>query len=191
MRLNFVATAAALIVLGGLGAAALLPRLAGEKAGDAAALGGVAIGGPFSLVDSGGKTVTDRDFRGRFMLVYFGYTHCPDACPTTLNDIALALDKLPEAARARVVPIFITVDPQRDTPSTMGDYTAAFSPAIVGLSGSAQAVGAAEAAYHVYAQRHDLPHGGYAMDHSSIVYVMGPDGGFIGVIDTGTKPADS
>ena len=190
MRLNPVATAGGLIVRGGLAAAALLPRLAGTSPAATAALGGVTIGGPFTLVDGQGKTVTDRTFRGRFMLIYFGYTHCPDACPTTLNDISLALDKLSPAERARVVPIFITVDPERDTQAIIGDYASAFGKEFVGLTGSKQAIRDAAAEYHVYAEKHPLAHGDYAMDHSSIMYVMGPDGGFAGIINAGTKPAD-
>ena len=122
------------------------------------------------------------------MLIYFGYTHCPDACPTTLNDMALALDKLSPAQRARVAPLFITVDPQRDTPAMIGDYVSAFGKEFTGLTGSQQAIGAAEAEYHVYAEKHALAHGDYAMDHSSILYVMGPDGSFVGIINAGTKP---
>ena len=188
MRINLLATAGGLIVLAGL--AALLPRLTQGSAAATAGLGGVTIGGPFSLVDGQGKTVTNADFLGRFMLVYFGYTHCPDACPTTLNDISLALDKLSPADRARVVPIFITVDPARDTPTMIGDYASAFGREFVGLTGSQASISAAEAEYHVYAEKHPLAHGGYAMDHSSILYVMSPSGAFAGIINAGTKPAD-
>jgi protein SCO1 len=152
--------------------------------------GGPNIGGPFSLVDGAGKNVTDRDFRGKFMLVYFGYTHCPDACPTTLSDMGAALDKLPADDKAKIVPLFITVDPERDTPDIMGDYAHAFGPEFVGLTGSKEAIAAAEQKYHVYAAKHPLEHGDYAMDHSSIVYVMGPDGKFLGVIEDAAKPGD-
>ncbi len=173
------------IVIGGLIAAALVLRPGGT-----AQKSGVQIGGPFALTNGAGKPVTDRDFRGRFMLVYFGYTHCPDACPTTLSDIGAALDKLPKEARARVVPVFITVDPARDTPGIIGDYAQAFGPEFVGLTGSDAAVAAAEKEYHVYAAKHPLAHGDYGMDHSSILYVMGPDGGFLGVISDGAKPGE-
>jgi cytochrome oxidase Cu insertion factor (SCO1/SenC/PrrC family) len=153
--------------------------------------GGVThIGGPFTLVDSTGKTITDQDFRGKFMLVYFGYTHCPDACPTTLSDMGAALDKLPTADRAKIVPLFITIDPERDTPGLIGDYAHAFGPEFVGLTGSKNAITAAEQEYHVYAVRHPLEHGDYAMDHSSIIYVMGPDGKFLGLIEDAAKPGD-
>jgi protein SCO1/2 len=132
--------------------------------------------------------VTDRDFRGRYMLVYFGYTHCPDVCPTTLTDIASALDKLPPKDRARVAPLFITVDPARDTPAVIGDYAHAFGPSFVGLTGSADAIASVEHEYRVYAARHELAHGDYGMDHSSVLYVMGPDGHYLGVIDDTSKP---
>jgi protein SCO1 len=144
--------------------------------------GSVTIGGPFALLDGQGRTVTERDFRGRWMLVYFGYTHCPDICPTTLANIADAIGRLPPAQRQAIAPIFITVDPARDTPATVTTYAHAFSPAIAGLSGSADAIAAVERAYHVYAARHDEPGGGYAMDHSSVLYLMRPDGQFAGVI---------
>ena len=146
------------------------------------------VGGPFSLTDGTGKTVTDRDFRGKFMLVYFGYTHCPDACPTTLGDLATAIDKLPAADRAQLVPVFITVDPARDTSKVMGDYARAFGPEFVGLTGTPEALRILEGAYHVYAEKHPLAHGDYAMDHTSIIYVIGPDGNFVGVISDDTKP---
>jgi protein SCO1 len=173
------------ILLAGLAAAAILLRPgAGTQTGD------VRIGGPFTLVDGSGKTVTDKDFRGRFMLVYFGYTHCPDVCPTTLSDMGSALDRMPKAARARVAPLFITVDPARDVPAVMGDYAHAFGPDFVGLTGSDAQVAAVEQEYHVYAAKHPLAHGDYGMDHSSIMYVMGPDGGFLGVISDGAKPGE-
>jgi protein SCO1/2 len=123
------------------------------------------------------------------MLVYFGYTHCPDACPTMLSDMAAAIDALPADRRARLVPLFITVDPARDIPAMIGEYVQAFGPEFVGLTGSAEAVAKAERSYHVYAVRHPLKNGDYAMDHSSVLYVMGPDGRFRGVIEDNTKPA--
>jgi protein SCO1/2 len=149
----------------------------------------VTIGGPFSLVDGAGKTVRDRDFRGKFLLLYFGYTHCPDVCPTTLGAMAEAMDKLPAADRGRVVPVFVTVDPQRDTPSVIGSYVRAFGPEFVGLTGSTEAIGTAEREYRVYAQKHALDHGDYAMDHSSVIYVIGPNGQFVAVLDDQMAPA--
>lgn len=174
-------------VLGALGASALGVMLLGRGAESG---GAPAIGGPFRLQDGSGQVVTEAAFRGRFMVVYFGYTHCPDVCPATLGNLAAALDKLPEAARARVAPVFITVDPARDTPAVVRDYARAFGPGFTGLSGDPQAVSAAAHAYKVYAKRHDLKGGDYAMDHSSILYVMGPDGGFVGVIGDDAAPAE-
>ena len=141
-------------------------------------------------MDGSGRSVPDRDFRGRWMLIYFGYTHCPDACPTTLSDLASAVDKLPPADRAQVAPLFITVDPARDTPAVMGDYAHAFGAAFTGLTGSDEQIAAAERAYRVFAQKHPLKGNDYAMDHSSVIYVMGPGGKLAGLLDTGMKPAE-
>jgi len=138
------------------------------------------IGGAFTLAGPDGKPVTDRDFRGRYMLVYFGYTTCPDVCPTTLSEMASALDKLGPKA-ARVQPLFITVDPARDTPAVMRQYTAAFSPRLEGLTGTPEQVKAVAQEYRVYYARHDTGPGpnDYGMDHSSVLYLMGPDGAFV------------
>ncbi len=149
----------------------------------------VRIGGPFSLLDAGGHTVTDASFRGKWMLVYFGYTHCPDACPTALNAVGNALDML-HARAGDVAPIFITVDPSRDTPSLIGAYTRQFSPAIIGLTGSQAAIDQAEREYRVYAAKHPTPDGGYGMDHSNVIYVMDPRGRFSTIIDGGANPED-
>jgi len=141
------------------------------------------IGGPFVLEDSNGKQVTDRAFLGEYMLVYFGYTYCPDVCPTTLNDVADALDRLgPEAAKLQ--PIFITVDPKRDTPAVMKQYTAAFTPRLIGLTGTPEQIADAAKEYRVYYAEHRTGPGpdDYSMDHSSILYLMGPDGKFIAPI---------
>ena len=142
-----------------------------------------AIGGPFALTDGGGKAVTDRDYRGKYMLVYFGYTFCPDVCPTTLNDLAQAMDRLGPVAD-KVQPLFITIDPARDTPDVVRQYAAAFSPRLVGLTGSAAQIATVAKEYRVYYAPHKTgPNpGDYTMDHSSILYVMDPAGRFIGVI---------
>ena len=144
---------------------------------------GAAVGGPFTLVNGRGQTVTDRTFRGKYMLVYFGYTHCPDVCPTTLSDIAAALKELGPKAE-QVVPIFITVDPARDTPAVMERYAALFSPRIVGLSGSPAQIAAVAGEYHVYYAKHVTGPGpdDYSMDHSSVIYLMGPNGHFVAPI---------
>ncbi len=144
------------------------------------------IGGPFTLLDGNGHTVTDRDFRGRWMLVYFGYTHCPDACPTALQDMATALDDLGDKRRD-VAPVFITVDPERDTPAVMKDYVANFGPGIVGLSGTPDAVAQAAREYRVYYAKHPTTDG-YDMDHSSIIYLMDPQGRFVANFTHETPP---
>jgi protein SCO1/2 len=146
--------------------------------GQGGAAGGV--GGPFTLVDGNGHAVTDRDFRGRYLLVYFGYTFCPDVCPTTLNEVAGALDALgPKADRLQA--LFITVDPQRDTPSVVRDYAASFSPRIKGLTGSPEQIAKVAEEYRVYyaPQRSEGAADAYTVDHSSILYLMDPDGHFI------------
>ncbi len=148
----------------------------------------IPIGGPFQLEAAGGRTVTDKEFRGRWMLVYFGYTHCPDACPTALQDMAGALDELGQDARKKVAVVFITVDPARDTPQAMQDYVSGFDAPITGLSGSPEQIAAAARAYRVYYKRHDEAGGDYAMDHSSIIYVMNPKGQFVGNFTHQTTP---
>jgi len=144
------------------------------------------IGGPFTLVNGAGQQVSDRSFRGKYMLVYFGYTYCPDVCPTTLQSLAGALDALGAKAND-VAPIFITVDPARDTPAVMQRYAAAFSPRLIGLTGTAVEIGHVEKEYHVYAEKHVTGPGlnDYGMDHSSVIYVMGPDGRFIAPLAEG------
>jgi protein SCO1 len=141
---------------------------------------GPTVGGPFTLESSNGKTVTDRDFRGKYMLVYFGYTFCPDVCPTTLNAVADALDKLGPKADA-LQPVFITVDPKRDTPAVMKQYTAAFTPRLIGLTGTAAQIAKVAKEYRVYYAEHRTGPGpnDYSMDHSSVLYLMGPDGKFV------------
>ncbi len=141
---------------------------------------GLGIGGAFTLEDGNGHPVTDRDFRGHYMLVYFGYTFCPDVCPTTLNAMADAMDRLgPQAGKIR--PIFITVDPRRDTPPVVKQYVAAFGQGIVGLTGTPEQIAKVAKAYRVYYAEHHTGPGpdDYAMDHSSVLYLMDPNGGFV------------
>ena len=137
---------------------------------------GVALGGPFSLTDHTGRAVTERDFAGRPLLVYFGFTYCPDVCPTELGTIAAALDLLGEAGE-RVTPILITIDPERDTPEALANYVALFHPRLVGLTGTAEQVAQVARAYRVYyAKVHPRDSTQYLMDHSSFIYLVGPDG---------------
>jgi len=181
MNRFFWALAAGAVVVAGLLLAAFLPQFTLPSA--------PSIGGPFALVDGAGHAVTDQTFRGKWMLIYFGYTHCPDACPTTLSDIGGALDKLTAAERARIKVFFITVDPARDTPAIVGDYARAFGPEFVGLTGSEAQLAPVEKSFRVYAQKHELKGGDYAMDHSSIIYLMAPDGHFAGLLDDSLSPA--
>jgi protein SCO1/2 len=179
--LPIVTTAVALLLLAGAAAIFFFGGPAPARI--------AAIGGPFTLTNGAGKTVTDRDFRGKYMLVYFGYTFCPDVCPTTLNDVAQALDKLGPKAN-RLQPLFITVDPARDTPKVMRAYTAAFTPRLEGLTGTAAQIAAVAKEYRVYYARHQTgPNpGDYTMDHSSILYLMNPKGQFVGVISASEGP---
>lgn len=137
-----------------------------------------AVGGPFRLEDQNGRPVTDQDMKGRPFLVFFGYTHCPDICPTTLFDISQVLQKLgPDADRTGA--LFITVDPERDTPAVLKDYLSNFDPHLRGLTGDQNAVNAAIKAYRVYAKKVPLEHGDYTMDHTAIVYLMDKNGRFV------------
>jgi cytochrome oxidase Cu insertion factor (SCO1/SenC/PrrC family) len=138
----------------------------------------VAIGGDFTLVDQTGATRLAADFRGKLMLVYFGYTSCPDVCPTELQKMSEAIDLL-DAKGDAVQPIFITVDPQRDTVEQMQDYAANFHPRLVALTGSAEQIAVAARAYRVFYQPVKQPDGSYLMDHSSVVYLMARDGSYL------------
>jgi protein SCO1 len=147
------------------------------------------IGGPFALQNGDGKTVSDQTLRGRPFLVYFGYTHCPDVCPTELAKISDILGKM----RDKSIPVlFITVDPERDTPKIMQDYVSSFNPAIVGLSGDAQAVEAAEKAFRVFARKGEKQaDGDYSMDHSSVVYLMDKNGAFVQAFNVERPPEEA
>ena len=161
--------------------AARLALLLGGQPGSPAAGGiqlpqGLVLGGPFSLVDQTGKAVTEQDFAGKWMLLYFGYTYCPDVCPTELGTIAAAMDALGPQAE-KVVPALITVDPQRDTPAQLAEYVSRFHPRMQGLTGTAEQVAEVARRYRVYyarVNRADTTE--YLMDHSSFVYLVGPDG---------------
>ena len=148
-----------------------------------------AIGGPFRLVDQNGKTVTDADLKGKWSLIYFGYTHCPDACPTTLNEIAIALDDL-GPKRDAVRPVFITVDPERDTPEVLKSYVTSFDAPILALTGTPEQIAQAAKDYRVYYAKHPEPGGDYSMDHSSVIYVMDPEGRFTATFTPESSPED-
>jgi cytochrome oxidase Cu insertion factor (SCO1/SenC/PrrC family) len=152
--------------------------------------GGVSVGGPFTLVDTTGATVTDATFRGRWMLVYFGYTYCPDVCPTELQTVVAALDAIGPRAE-RIVPVFITIDPERDTPAALAEYVKLFDDRLVGLTGTKDQVAAAARAYRVYyARANAASTTAYLMDHSSFIYLIGPDGGFRALFRHGISAAD-
>lgn len=177
-RLAVVALAAALI--GGLVALAVLPGPREQITRALPSTGKALVGGPFTLVDHTGKTVTDKDFRGRYMLVYFGFTNCPDVCPSGLQVIAAALDKA-GAKADQVTPIFITVDPERDAPAQLASYVSSFHPRLVGLTGSPEQIAAALKAYRVYAKKVEDPKSsaGFTYDHTSIIYLMDRNGDYL------------
>lgn len=150
--------------------------------------GTASVGGPFTLVDQQGRTVTDETFRGRWMLVFFGFTHCPDVCPTALNDMSAVLTEL-GGASDKLQPIFITVDPERDTVEAMSQYVANFDPRIVALTGTPEQIAQAAKAYRVYYKK--VPEDdGYTMDHTGILYLMDPQGKFATHFTPNTPPAD-
>ena len=148
------------------------------RLGGNVSVGNAEIGGPFALTDQDGKQRSAADFRGRFMLVYFGYSFCPDVCPTTLAMEQAALAKL-GAKAARVAPVFITIDPARDRPAILKTYLASFGKDFVGLTGDAKSIASVTREYHVFTVKRPLAGGNYAMDHSSVLYLMGPDGRFV------------
>lgn len=152
-------------------------------------------GGPFSLVDHTGRAVTDEEFRGRFMLVFFGYTYCPDICPTELQTMSEAMDALGEAGN-KLQPVFISVDPERDTPEVLADYVDVFHPRLIGLTGTPEQVAAAAKVYHAAYMRVPLPsaEGGdsddYGMAHSVTTYLVGPGGRILASYPRGTRSED-
>jgi protein SCO1 len=147
------------------------------------------IGGPFALIDQNGALRTDADFRGKLMLVYFGFTYCPDICPADLQNIGLALEKLGSLGDA-VQPLFVTVDPERDTPEHLKDYMPMFHPRFVGLTGDPGAIKAAASAYRVFYQNVERDDkSDYTVDHSAFIYLMGRDREYLGFFPPGT-PAD-
>ncbi len=149
-----------------------------------------AIGGPFTLVDQDGKALTDRDMKGKPYLVFFGYTHCPDICPTTLFEISEVLNAMGKDAD-RISALFISVDPDRDTPAVMKDYLSSFDPHLRGATGSEKQLAAVEKAYRVYAKKVPTKDGDYSMDHSAVVYLMDKQGRFVAPFNLKRKPAEA
>ncbi len=148
------------------------------------------VGGPFSLTDHTGKRVTEKDFAGQYMLVFFGYTYCPDVCPIELQIMTAAMELLPKRAQDRIQPIFITVDPVRDTVPVMAEYVANFHPKLIGLTGTEAEIAAAAKAYRVYFQKAGDGEQDYLMDHSSIVFLMSPTGDYVSHFSVGVAPED-
>ena len=170
-----------------------LPSIAGQQRSAAEIMdilmwGREPVGGPFALIDHNGRPRTDEDFRGKLVLVYFGFTYCPDICPTDLQNIGLALDQLGQEA-AKVQPLFITVDPERDTAEHLKEYLQSFHPSFIGLTGDTSAIRAAADAFKVYYARVSNSQGDdYTVDHTAFIYLMGADGGYVGFFPPGTSP---
>jgi len=185
-RLGWLGAAAAVVAI--VAALLLVWRSAGGGAGPAPAPS--AVGGPFHLVDQSGAPVDERLLRGKWSAVFFGYTYCPDVCPTTLAALGQTVADLgPDARRFQVV--FITVDPARDTPAALKAYldSPTFPPGSRGLTGSPEQIAAVASAYHVYYQK--VPQGAsYSMDHSAVIYLMDPQGQFVRPLDVGVAPAE-
>lgn len=183
MPLRLLAMAVLGMIFGIIAAFIALPEArrkilpAGESI---ATIGKAQVGGSFALVDHAGKAVTDADFRGRWMLVYFGFTHCPDICPSSLQVMSAALDKLGAQAE-RITPVLISLDPERDTPQQLALYVKSFHPRLVGLTGSAEQIAAVTKAYRVYYKKvkDEKSSADYTIDHTSILYLMDAKGEFV------------
>jgi len=149
-----------------------------------------AVGGPFKLVDQNSQPITEQDLIGHPYLVFFGFTHCPDVCPTTLFEVSEILRKLgPDAKNVRA--LFITVDPERDTPAVLKDYMSSFDPRVIGATGDSAAIMSVEKAFRVYAKKVPLDGGGYTMDHTAIVYLMDKTGRFVAPFNMKRRPEEA
>jgi protein SCO1/2 len=191
MSARLLAAIIAGFVIGAVAGAGALILTKVPAGPDVTTTGKALIGGPFTLVGKDGKPVTDQAFRGKYMLVFFGYTHCPDICPAELQVIAAALDELGPKAN-EVIPIFITLDPARDTPKVVSDYVMNFGPRFVGLTGSPEAIAQAAKVYRVvYSkfQEEGAKPDDYSVDHSALVYFMGNNGKYITHFAYGTPAA--
>jgi protein SCO1/2 len=161
------------------------------------AMGGVskvaqpaAIGGPFQLTDQNGKAVTDKSLKGKPTLIFFGYTHCPDVCPTSLFEMSEVLRAMGKDAD-KVNAVFISVDPERDTPATMKEYLASFDPHLEGLSGDPAETAKVITSYRVYAKKVPTKDGDYTMDHTALIYLMDRDGKFVAPFNLSRKPEEA
>jgi protein SCO1/2 len=149
-----------------------------------------AIGGPFQLTDQSGATFTDKNLQGRPSLIFFGFTHCPDVCPTSLFEISQVLQAMGKDAD-KVNAVFVTVDPERDTQAAMKDYLSSFDPHLKGLTGDPAAVQKVITEYRVYAKKVPLKDGDYTMDHTALVYLMDRDGHFVAPFNLSRKPEEA
>jgi protein SCO1/2 len=192
MHLRLIIFAATTFIIGALGAIAVL-NFSGRTAGPTLTQvqGEAQIGGPFTLTAHTGERVSEKDFQGQYKLIFFGFTNCPDVCPTELTVITNALDQLGKQQLEKVTPIFITVDPERDTVERMASYVSNFHERLVGLTGSPAEIADVAKAYRVYYSqvKDDSSAAGYTVDHSSNVYLMGPEGKYIDHFSFGT-PAE-
>jgi len=178
-RRSIVIFAAIVLALAaGLGGYALMNRQLPGHLSTGTAL----VGGPFTLTDQNGRKVSEKDFLGRYMLVFFGFTYCPDICPTELQVMTAALDAMGPGAE-KIQPVFITIDPERDTPDALAGYVSNFDPRIIGLTGPADEVAQAAADFRATYRRVDKEGGDYTMDHTAGVFLFHPDGSFASIID--------
>ncbi len=166
-------------------------KLSGGTAGINDLLVSSQIGGGFELINHDGDTVTDKDYSDKFKLIYFGFTYCPTICPTELQKMLLALEEIDSAHISKIYPIFVSVDPERDTPDVLKEYVALFSPNLIGLTGSQEQIDAIKKTYKVYASKVKTDEmSDYTVDHSSFTYLMSPDNKLIGIFkinDDATK----
>lgn len=186
-RTAFIAGTVAFLV-GAAGLSAAVFHLTAQN-GAKTATQSSSVGGPFKLVDQNGSEVTEAALKGKATLVFFGFTRCPDICPTALYEISQAFAAMgPDAAKAQA--LFVTVDPERDTPESLKRYLSSFSPQIRGLTGSLEAVQAMTKEYRAYAKKAPTKDGDYTMDHTAIVYLMDKNGAFVAPLNTKRTPEE-
>lgn len=192
MNLRLIIFAATTFLVGALAAIAVFNFTGGAAGPTMSQVSGKAlIGGPFTLTDHTGERVSEKDFRGQYKLVFFGFTNCPDICPTELTVMTNALNRLGEGQAKKVTPIFISIDPERDSVEKMASYVSNFHERLVGLTGSPAEIAEVAKAYRVYYSqvKNESSSAGYTVDHSSNVYLMGPEGDYIDHFSFGT-PAE-
>jgi cytochrome oxidase Cu insertion factor (SCO1/SenC/PrrC family) len=180
MKWRLAALAASGFLVGGLAALAFVPGLSEQLIPKQVSVGKALVGGPFTLTDHTGRRVTEKDFAGRHMLVLFGFTYCPDICPSGLQVMSAALDKLGKKAE-QITPLFISLDPERDSPQQLAQYVPSFHKRLVGLTGTPEEVDKAAKAYRVFYKkvRDEKSTAAYTIDHTALIYLMGPDGSYV------------